>query len=161
MYSITPILDGVVLPLKAHICSLKVLLDPALLLNVQISVVAKLPGFHIGLVHQLHLFLGERDVYDATWIDHITHVLQALHWLLVPIHAQFRVLINTDRDWDIWRSMFCTMFLRAAKVIGEGPSRSSISGKANLGNPGARALSIATPQLWDLVSWIQTSMGGF
>ena len=85
--------------------------------------------------------------------DHITPVLQKLHWLPVPQRIQFKVLLLTHKALHNQAPSYLTDLLHHHT-----PSRSLRSSDANLLSPplrtkrrtwGDRAFSIAAPSLWN------------
>uniref|UniRef100_A0A3Q3MWV1 Reverse transcriptase domain-containing protein n=1 Tax=Labrus bergylta TaxID=56723 RepID=A0A3Q3MWV1_9LABR len=85
--------------------------------------------------------------------EHITPVLQNLHWLPVPYRIQFKILLLTHKALNHQAPSYLTALLHPHT-----PVRVRRSSKANLLSPplrtkhrtwGDRAFSIAAPSLWN------------
>uniref|UniRef100_A0A8P4G516 Reverse transcriptase domain-containing protein n=1 Tax=Dicentrarchus labrax TaxID=13489 RepID=A0A8P4G516_DICLA len=85
--------------------------------------------------------------------DHITPILQNLHWLPVPQRIQFKILLLTHKALHNQAPSYLTDLLHR-----HNPSRSLRSSEANLLTPpprtkhrtwGDRAFSVAAPSLWN------------
>lgn len=59
---LTPMLEGMALPLKTHVRSLGVFVDPSLLLTVQVMAAARSSCYQLRLIRQLHHFLEENNL---------------------------------------------------------------------------------------------------
>ncbi|KAF7239274.1 Inactive carboxypeptidase-like protein X2 [Varanus komodoensis] len=62
------VLNGVALPLKDKVCSLGVLLDPELLLEAQVTAVARSAFFQLWLIHQLRPYLKNDCLVTVTHV---------------------------------------------------------------------------------------------
>lgn len=70
--------------------ALGVLLDPAWLLNIQVTALARSVYYPFRLIHQVHLFLGKKDLAVSTYVI-VTSSLDDIHDMRLALKTIHRI----------------------------------------------------------------------
>lgn len=108
-------LDGTVLRLKDQVRSLGALLDLALLVDQQVTAVARSVFYHLWQVYQLRPFLGKKDLFTITHALETTR-LDYCNALYVGLPLESAWTFQLIQNVVVWLLMGASRFQNIAYV---------------------------------------------
>jgi len=115
---------------------------------------ALLTGIPSKLLHKLQLVQNSaaRVLSKTPYTEHISPVLQQLHWLPVKYRVEFKILLLTYKALHNLAPQYLTQLLHVytpSRALRSSSSISLLVPRIRLTTMGARSFSYAAPRLWN------------
>lgn len=115
---------------------------------------ALLTGIPSKLLHKLQLVQNSaaRVLSRTPYTDHISPVLQQLHWLPVKYRVEFKILLLTYKALHNLAPQYLTQLLQVytpSRALRSSSSISLVVPRIRLTTMGARSFSYVAPRLWN------------